>query len=87
MTTHFRRHFDPFKPPANMFCAEIEEGVAAGRTGPTCPFCGSRNTHSTVERDWSGVLSEDWDCSNCDESGWVLDGRLLYVPEGAADAR
>jgi hypothetical protein len=58
--------------------AEVGEACASGRTGKTCPFCGSRAALLTLSFDKRGLIDAEWECLSCDESGSVLDGFVLH---------
>ena len=63
--------------------AEKEEQLAAGITGPPCPFCLSRQT-TALTSGWPNDLSTTgfWECNNCDESGVFTADGLHWAPEG-----
>jgi hypothetical protein len=67
--------------------AERGEDLAAGITGPPCPFCLSKQT-TAVTDGWPGEgESGEWSCGNCGESGTFDAHGLYWIPEGDSNAQ
>jgi len=66
--------------------AEVDEALAAGRTGPACPFCLSHET-TAVTNGWPGTREDgEWTCGNCGESGLFDPHGLYWRAEGDPSA-